>query len=111
MISFTIENMIHNYNGYVVVDKTYSIYGEEYDRLPLDVHWGLTFGCSLEECKKDFPHIYEKYLSIDWTSEEDDVWIYWFDTVHYGDEPYERDKVRVSVEIHNLIEQIEKYKI
>lgn len=111
MIAFTIENMIHNYNGYVVVDKTYSIYGEKYESLPLGVHWGLTFGCSLKECKKDFTKIYEKYLSIDWTSEDDDVWIYWFDTGHYWDEPYARDEVRVSVEIHNLIEQIEKYKI
>jgi hypothetical protein len=46
------------------------------------VHWGLTFGKHLSKC---WWPIKDKYLEMEWTSEDDDVRIYWFDTFHYAD--------------------------
>lgn len=112
-------------NGYCAVNRKYACYWQDYNRLcrhdpddkqnplmnfeTIDIHWGLTFGESLAECKKHFPHIYNAYLQLEGTSSKDDVYIFGFDTHHYGDNESDRSKEAVEAEARRLAKQMLSY--
>lgn len=99
-------------NGYAVVNKDHPYYWKEVRQIEryLDVHWWVTFSNTLKQCKEKFSRIYEEYLKLEWTSEDDEVTIIWFDTFHYWDTKEEWDKEAVRKEAEILAEQLEKIK-
>jgi len=85
------------YNGYVSVPNTSSLYGKSYDKVDramldepwFNVHGWLTYG---EHLSKATPLIKEAYLRSNPEHHlDDDVWIFGYDTIHYGDDQTERD--------------------
>lgn len=108
-------------NGYVAVDKSYKCYGQDYNNLCLsdfnednplkdykeiDVHGWLTFGQHLSTC---WGYIKKTYLELPGTSEDDDVWIFGFDTNHYWDKQSEWTIKKVKEETDYLAKQMEQY--
>lgn len=95
-------------NGYVAISKRYSCYWKDYNELykDIDVHWGLTFGESLAECKEHFPHVYNTYMQLEWTHDSDDVRIFGFDTAHAWDTKAEWNKDAVERETSYLQKQM-----
>ena len=101
-------------NGYVAVNKRYSVFWKSYQEeelYRLDVHWGLTFSESLTECKEEHPHIHDAYMQLEWTHADDDVRIFWFDTAHPWDTKAERDKDAVEREARYLQKQLLQFYI
>lgn len=96
------KHMYQNWeaNWYVSINDNHPYYGLDYDTVDRElidkanfyVHWWLTFGEHLSKCPE---HIKKAYLKLEWTSEDDNVYIYWFDTFHLHDTPEEwpMDKV------------------
>ena len=99
-------------NGYVVINKEHPYYWKEAWQIErdLDVHWWVTFSNTLKKCNEKFSRIYEEYLKLEWTSEDDEVTIIWFDTLHYWDTKEEWNKEAVKKEAEILAEQLENIK-
>ena len=95
-------------NWYVAINRRYSIFWKHYDELYnlINVHWGLTFWESLANCKEHFPHIFKTYTELEWTSEDDDVFIYGFDTMHSWDNEVNWSKENVEKETKYLQKQM-----
>lgn len=95
-------------NWYVAINRRYSIFWKDYNELCdlIDVHWGLTFWESLAECKEHFPHVFKTYMELEWTSEDDDVFIYGFDTMHSWDNEVNWSKENVEKETKYLQKQM-----
>lgn len=101
------------YNWYVSVPNTSSLYGKTYDRVDrvllaepwFNVHGWLTYWSHLN---KATPLIQEAYIR---TNEDhhlsDDVWIFWFDTLHFWDSPKEWDLQHCLEHVRNLKEYME----
>jgi hypothetical protein len=120
-VSDSVRNLLYSHwvaNGYVAVDKSYKCYGKDYNDLcysfdrkdksldkyeTIDVHGWLTFG---EHLSKVGPLIKNAYLQLEWTSEDDDVWIFGFDTNHYGDNQETQNKEYVEKEAKHLASQM-----
>lgn len=105
-------------NWYVAINKKYAAYWHDYNDLcrhmssennPLseykevEVHGWLTFGSHLSKIKWE---IKKAYLELEWTSEDDDVRIYWFDTNHYWDNAWTWTTKRVEEEAKWLAKQM-----
>lgn len=94
-------------NGYCAINRKYDVYGEDYmsERLyhAIDVHWWLTYG---ELLSKAWPLIKNAYLQLEWTHKDDDVRIFGFDTNHYWDNAWTRDKDAVEREARYLQKQL-----
>ena len=77
-------------NWYVAITKEHPYYEVDYwtvdkeliDKADFAVHWWLTYG---EHLSKAWPLIKEAYLKLEWTSADDDMWIFGFDTNHIHD--------------------------
>lgn len=93
-------------NGYCAINKKYSVYWHDYTHVDIDIHWGLTFAESLNQCEIDFPHVYEAYLKQPNTSKDDEVRIFGFDTAHAWDTKAERTKEAVEGEARFLQKQL-----
>ena len=95
-------------NWYVAINRRYSIFWKDYNELYnlIDVHWWLTFWESLAECKEHFPHVFKTYMELEWTSEDDDVFIYGFDTMHSWDNEVNWSKENVEKETKYLQKQM-----
>lgn len=120
-VSDSVRNLLYSHwvaNGYVAVTREYRCYWMDYMKLswpeivddnpdidydPIDVHGWLTFG---EHLSKVGPLIKNAYLQLEWTSEDDDVWIFGFDTNHYGDNQVTQNKAYVEKEAENLASQM-----
>ncbi len=75
-------------NGYVGVPKGHPWYGLEYEKVPADVHGGLTFGS--QHVKWDLPPDYH--------------W-FGFDTCHWGDNADNCTEAYVKTETERLADQ------
>lgn len=95
-------------NWYVAVTPRYSCYWKHYNDIysKIDIHWGLTFSQSLQDCKEEFPSVYEAYLQLPNTSPDDAVWIFWFDTAHQWDNPVDWSMDAVERETSYLQKQM-----
>lgn len=95
-------------NGYVAVTPRYSCYWKHYNKIysKIEIHWGLTFSQSLQDCKEEFPHVYEEYLKLPNTSTGDDVRIFGFDTAHQWDNPVDWSMDAVERETSYLQKQM-----
>lgn len=118
MITFTTENNKPIFtdhwmaNGYIAVPKGHAVYGKNYFDLDTQlynmwmyVHWWLTFWEHISEAPD---HIVNGYINA-WGSAEDDVFIYWFDTMHYWDKKTEwtvENVARHALEIWNVMSTI-----
>jgi len=123
-VSFPTRNLLYQHwaaNGYVAVDKSYKCYGKNYNDLcysydrkdksldkyeTINVHGWLTFGEHLSTC---WGHIKKVYLELPGTTEDDDVWIFGFDTNHYWDKQSEWTIEKVKEETEGLAKQMEQY--
>lgn len=87
-------------NGYVAIPKNHFLYGLDYDEIHniinINVHGGLTFSNSYENCKH-WKEVTEEYK---------DCWIIGFDTAHYGDNIYNCSKEYVLSETIKLRDYI-----
>ena len=64
-------------NGYVVVPEGHKYHGVDYDYIPVDIHYGLTFGQLVAQRLIDlWPELGQSDLG---------AWCVGFDTLHYGD--------------------------
>lgn len=83
-------------NGYVLVPKEHPCWGVPYDQVPVEVHWGLTFG------EKVTPG-----MASTWNIPEDTIgmWCFGFDTAHYGDSLAKWPKEKVEEETARLLQQ------
>ena len=120
--STMVEHGTHN--GYVAVPSMNKYHGMSYlDINDIDVHGGIAFSepaISGEESIGSKRKINPRYVGkrnpildnaefiTDNTEIGNDWWIFGFDTFHYGDDKYNRDKQAVIQETMNLMEQIEK---
>jgi len=108
-------------NGYVAVDKSYKCYWKNNNDLcwpelvednpdidydPIDIHGWLTFGQHLSTV---WGYIKKAYLELPGTSENDDVWIFGFDTNHYWDNQSEWTVEKVREETEHLAKQMEQF--
>lgn len=96
------RNLLYSHwaaNGYVAVDPSNKNYWKDYNNISIEVHGWLTYGKHLS---KVWSLIKKAYLELPGTSEDDDVWIYGFDTNHYWDN---RSIERVEKETNYLAEQ------
>lgn len=95
-------------NGYCAINKRYSCYWKHYNDIynKIDIHWWLTFSESLANCKEEFPTVYEEYLKLPWTHNDDAVWIFWFDTAHQWDNPIDWSVEAVEREAKYLQKQL-----
>lgn len=83
-------------NGYVGVPEGHPAYGKHYDEMydKIDVHGGLTFSEHYDDVK-DFPKSMRG------------MWIFGFDTCHYGDTPQKWTIEAVQAETERLRDQLE----
>lgn len=87
-------------NGYVLIPKDHKLWGLPYEDFPVEVHYGLTYGCELS------PSWIEEVSEL---SEEDlGSWCIGFDTSHYNDNLQRWPKEAVEAETIELFEQILK---
>lgn len=95
-------------NWYVAVTSRYSCYWKHYNDIysKIDIHWGLTFSQSLKDCKEEFPSVYEAYLKLPNTHNDDAVRIFGFDTAHQWDNPVDWSKDAVERETSYLQKQM-----
>jgi len=85
-------------NGYVVVDKDNKWYGKDYEQVECQIHGGLTFGQKITaEMLEHWPELNPTDL---------DLWLFGFDTAHYGDNPTEWPQSRVEDETKYLYTQL-----
>lgn len=96
--SFVIKSTFPTYiergwgNGYVAVDSNHPLYGKHYDDLRCEVaHGGLTYSGPSE--------------SINRTPEFEGLWVFGFDTAHYGDNKENCHEGRVR----ELTEELRKW--
>lgn len=73
---------IGQYNGYVNLPKGHRWYGLDYEKIPVDIHGGLTYSAQMGE-----------------------YWTIGFDTAHYGDTAEKWDVFTVHAEAVRLLEQ------
>lgn len=90
--------MDHGYgNGYVVLPIGHKWNGMSYDEIPVNVHYGLTFGAIVT------PEFIERWSQL---SEEDlGAYVIGFDTCHYQDTAENCPKEFVEYETEMLKEQ------
>lgn len=102
-------------NWYVSIPKCHPLYGKDYNEVDdilwkdsqFAVHWGLTFGTHLSKC---WPEIQTAYLNSNDRNElTDDVYVYWFDTMHAGDTKEFWTTTAVRNEAYNLKQAFVKY--
>lgn len=74
-------------NGYVALPEGHKYYGVNYDDVPVDVHYGLTYGESEEIDGKSY-------------------WVVGFDCAHLGDDPYSSPQEFVIAETERLYQQL-----
>lgn len=86
-------------NGYVVIPKWHPYYGIDYNKIPVEVHGGLTFS----EYGKNMRQHYKCEIP-EWV--KDDDYIVWFDTAHYMDNSMNWPKSKVEQETVELARQI-----
>lgn len=87
-------------NGYAVIPPTHPLYEVHYDKIDVDVHYGLTFS---EKITNDMLSIFP---ALD--TEDVGCWMVGFDTAHYGDTQLNWPMERVVEETERLVEQLEK---
>lgn len=66
--------------GYVGVTQDHPFYGRDYDDVPVNVHWGLTFS---DRCQHREDHTGICHIPCE--GEPDNVWWLGFDCAHSGD--------------------------
>jgi len=84
-------------NGYVVIPKGNPLHGLHYDKINVEVHYGLTFSEPASELS-EWPEI---------LPEDKDGWVVGFDTLHSGDTEYKWPEFAVMDEANRLKEQLE----
>lgn len=81
-------------NGYVVIPKGHKLHGIDYDKINVDVHYGLTFASLVtQELIKYWPELNEDELGS---------WVVGFDTAHYQDTLSRWPKEAVEYETERL---------
>lgn len=88
-------------NGYACIPPGHPLHGKDYNEIDVDIHGGLTFSDSSNEC--DWPEIPEECKK--------DHWIVGFDCAHYGDDSETCPQEFVEQEAANLAEQLQNYKV
>lgn len=99
-------------NGYVAIYKGHPYWGKDYDDVPVDVHYGLTYAASLKGWLDGTKYGQmvaeavgeEKIKSI----QPDDWWVFGFDTLHLGDNIQKWPKEAVEAETKRLQEQLDE---
>lgn len=90
-------------NGYVIIPKGHPLHGVDYEKIEVDVHYGLTFSSYVAELDWDeLKNIPEKYK---------DGWIVGFDTCHYQDTLEYWTKELVQGEANALCRNLKKSSI
>lgn len=84
-------------NWYAILPPWHKYFWVDYDNIPVDVHWWLTFS---EKITSELMEILS--LPIEWGG----MWMIWFDTAHYGDNLDNCNEEFVSNETDRLIEQL-----
>lgn len=95
-------------NGYVAVFMGHKYFGHDYDDVPVDVHYGLTFARPMTDIwtiDKWRDAIVEGYGTTDIVPEE--WWVFGWDTKHLDDNIYKWPKEAVLAETERLREQLE----
>ena len=89
-------------NGYVIINSTHPLFGKDYTESctsTIEAHGGITFsgiGSSLGD------HLPGKFKGCE------DLWVFGFDTAHYGDTKENWPKEAVIAETDRLREQLLK---
>lgn len=85
-------------NGYVVLPVGHKYHGVDYDNIPCEVHYGLTFSDLItEDFIENWPEL---------TKEDLGGWLVGFDTAHHNDTLEKWPKERVQEEADQLLKQL-----
>lgn len=101
-----LNGMDHGWgNGYVLIPVGHPLHNMDYDKIPVDVHGGLTFG---EIVTKEMVDRWNTDMN-DTCLTNDDIGAYLigFDTAHLDDTQYNWPKEAVEQETQELVKQIE----
>lgn len=89
-------------NGYVAVHRNHPDFGKNYEEIPVDVYYGLTYGAPLGNmAAKHLKTIMDAYGSDEVLNEED-WWCFGFDTNHYQDNQINWPRTLVELETKQL---------
>src|SRR5690606_28196428 len=89
-------------NGYVAVHRNHPDFGKDYNDIPVDVHYGLTYGAPLGVMATKHLKTVMNAFGSDEILNENDWWVFGFDTSHYQDDKLSWPKERVENETKYL---------
>jgi hypothetical protein len=92
-----------NWCGYVGVPREHPYYGQSYDDVPVNAHWGLTYAdkCREEDKEHGICHIPDD-------GQSDDIWWFGFDYAHSGDVLPYRGSPFVGYDRYSTIDDVKK---
>lgn len=83
--------------AYVVLPPTNQFYGKHYDEIPIDVHGGLTFGCSFN------PNINEMCIGWDYSHVGD------YCSYFPNSDEHKWTTQEIRQDVYNVIKQLKDY--